>query len=61
MVSTEAQRANARASLESCAADLERVVKLSKKLVDRKSLASLEKATEAYLMRYRTFIDSMSE
>lgn len=57
MVSQEAQRANAWASLEGCAGDLERVLKLSRKLVDDKSLASLEKATQDYLTRYRNFLE----
>lgn len=54
---TTAKIANAWASLEGCAGNLERIIKNSRRLVDERSLELLEEATKAYVERYRHFIE----
>lgn len=58
---SHAKVANEWAGLVGCASAVERNLKLSQKLVDENSLASLEKAFTDYLTRYRTILEMKKE
>ena len=58
---TDAKAANEWASLVGCASNLERLLKISQRLVDDTSLELLEKATQDYLSRYQRFLETKGE
>lgn len=55
-MNSEAMLANAWASQDGAAQDLERILKNARRLPDRKSYESVEKAAKAYLDRLNSYL-----